>query len=80
MAASLAISARYHDSAARFVVDGDIVAVAPEERFTRIKHALDYCLMEAGLTLEQLGCTGFYGFVVLRPEAAQRPRRNRGRT
>ena len=61
MAAILGISAFYHDSAAALVVDGDIVAAAQEERFTRIKHdpefpthAVNYCLQEAGLTPEQL--------------------------
>ncbi len=57
----LGISAFYHDSAAAVVKDGGIVAAAQEERFTRIKHdhhfpkhAVDYCLQEAGLTPEQL--------------------------
>ena len=51
----LGISAFYHDSAAAIVVDGDIVAAAQEERFTRKKHdagfpstAVAYCLEEAG--------------------------------
>lgn len=63
----LGISAFYHDSAAALVVDGDIVAAAQEERFTRIKHdhefpkhAVDYCLKEAGLTPEQLDYVVFY--------------------
>ena len=49
----LGISAYYHDSAACLVVDGEIVAAAQEERFTRKKHdpgfpeqAIDYCLRE----------------------------------
>ncbi|GGF65016.1 hypothetical protein GCM10007301_26030 [Azorhizobium oxalatiphilum] len=53
---SLGISALYHDSAAALVVDGEIVAAAQEERFTRVKHdasfpvnAIGYCL-EAGRT------------------------------
>ena len=61
MARILGISAYYHDSAAALVVNGDIVAAAQEERFTRIKHdsafpthAVDYCLREASLTPEQL--------------------------
>ena len=56
MTAILGISAFYHDSAAALVVDGDIVAAAQEERFTRRKHdhdfpvnAIAYCLREAGL-------------------------------
>ena len=67
MAAILGLSAFYHDSAAALVVDEDIVAAAQEERFTRIKHdpefpkhAVDYCLKEAGLTPEQLDYVVFY--------------------
>ena len=63
----LGISAFYHDSAAALVVDGEIVAAAQEERFTRIKHdhefpnnAVDYCLREGGLTPEQLDHVVFY--------------------
>ena len=63
----LGISAFYHDSAAAVVKDGQIVAAAQEERFTRIKHdhnfpkhAVDYCLREAGLTPEQLDYVVFY--------------------
>ena len=67
MTAILGISAYYHDSAAAIVVDGEIVAAAQEERFTRVKHdhafpanAIDYCLTEAGLSPEQLDYVGFY--------------------
>lgn len=67
MARILGISAYYHDSAAALVVDGDIVAAAQEERFTRIKHdpdfparAVDYCLREGGITPEQLDHVVFY--------------------
>lgn len=67
MTAILGISAFYHDSAAALVVDGDIVAAAQEERFTRKKHdagfpthAIDYCLREAGLNPDQLDYVGFY--------------------
>ncbi len=67
MTAILGISAFYHDSAAALVVDGQIVAAAQEERFTRTKHdsgfpkhAIDYCLREAGLTPGQLDYVGFY--------------------
>ncbi|MCB1275573.1 carbamoyltransferase [Prosthecobacter sp.] len=63
----LGISAYYHDSAAALVVDGDIVAAAQEERFTRIKHdhefpkhAVDYCLREAGITPEEIDHVVFY--------------------
>ncbi len=67
MSAILGISAWYHDSAAALVVDGEIVAAAQEERFTRIKHdhrfpenAVAYCLKEAGLTPAELDFVGFY--------------------
>ncbi len=67
MTAILGISAFYHDSAAALVVDGQIVAAAQEERFTRRKHdaafpqhAIDYCLASAGLTPAQLDFVGFY--------------------
>ena len=67
MAAILGISAYYHDSAACLVVDGEIVAAAQEERFSRKKHdhsfpghAIDYCLEEAGLAPDQLDYVGFY--------------------
>jgi carbamoyltransferase len=67
MAAILGISAFYHDAAAAVVVDGQIVAAAQEERFTRLKHdagfpthAIEYCLAEAGLTAETLDFVGFY--------------------
>ena len=63
----LGISAYYHDSAAALVVDGEIVAAAQEERFTRIKHdhefprhAVEYCLREGGITPEQLDYVVFY--------------------
>ncbi|HAY78850.1 MAG TPA: hypothetical protein DCY79_03500 [Planctomycetaceae bacterium] len=67
MTAILGISAFYHDSAAALVVDGEVVAAAQEERFTRVKHdyrfpqqAVDYCLETAGLTPEALDYVGFY--------------------
>ena len=67
MTTILGISAFYHDSAAALVRDGDIVAAAQEERFTRIKHdhkfplnAARYCLSEAGLNANQLDYVGFY--------------------
>jgi carbamoyltransferase len=63
----LGISAFYHDSAACLVVDGEIVAAAQEERFTRIKHdhnfplnAARYCLSEANLKAGNLDYVGFY--------------------
>jgi carbamoyltransferase len=67
MTAILGISAFYHDSAAALVVDGEIVAAAQEERFTRIKHdhefpvnAIQFCLKQANLKAEDLTYVGFY--------------------
>ena len=67
MTSILGISAFYHDSAAALVVDGEIVAAAQEERFTRKKHdhafptnAIEYCLSEAGIKGSQLDFVGFY--------------------
>jgi carbamoyltransferase len=63
----LGISAFYHDSAACLVVDGEIIAAAQEERFTRLKHdhnfpvnAARYCLSEANLKPDELNYVGFY--------------------
>lgn len=63
----LGISAFYHDSAAALVVDGEIIAAAQEERFTRIKHdadfpqqAIRYCLEQGGLKLEDVDHVIFY--------------------
>ncbi len=57
----LGISAFYHDSAACLVQDGDIIAAAQEERFTRKKHdsgfprrAVEFCLGKAGIGVEEL--------------------------
>ena len=67
MVSILGISAFYHDSAACLVIDGEIVAAAQEERFTRIKHdhnfpvnAARYCLSEAKLNANDLDYVGFY--------------------
>ena len=67
MVSILGISAFYHDSAACLVIDGDIVAAAQEERFTRVKHdhrfpvnAARYCLSEANLTAALLDFVAFY--------------------
>ena len=71
----LGISAFYHDSAAALIQDGEIVAAAQEERFTRIKHdpafptnAVKYCLNYAGLTLSQLDAIVFYDKPLLKFE------------
>jgi carbamoyltransferase len=63
----LGISAFYHDSAACLVRDGEIIAAAQEERFTRKKHdanfpkhAVDYCLREGGIGVNDLDLVAFY--------------------
>ncbi|HEY9405270.1 MAG TPA: carbamoyltransferase [Pyrinomonadaceae bacterium] len=75
MTSILGISAFYHDSAACLVVDGEIVAAAQEERFTRRKHdhrfpteAVRYCLAEAGLTVDTLDHVSFYDKPLLKFE------------
>ena len=67
MTAILGISAFYHDSAAALIIDGEIVAAAQEERFSRKKHdhdfpqrAIDYCLAAAGISAHSLDYVGFY--------------------
>jgi len=63
----LGISAFYHDSAAAIIVDGEIIAAAQEERFTRKKHdesyptnAINYVLKEANLKLNEVDHVVFY--------------------
>lgn len=63
----LGISAFYHDSAAAIIINGEIIAAAQEERFTRIKHdpafpskAIQYCLKEAGINLSEIQIVAFY--------------------
>ena len=63
----LGLSAFYHDSAAALLEDGRIVAAAQEERFTRKKHdsrypshAIEYCLAEAGMTMDDVDYVVFY--------------------
>lgn len=63
----LGISAFYHDSAAALLQDGDIVAAAQEERFSRKKHdprfpehAAAYCLLEGGISIDQVDYIAFY--------------------
>src|SRR5688572_27361831 len=66
---TLGLNAAFHDSAAALVVDGQVLAAAEEERFTRVKHAkrplpftawelpfhaIDFCLARAGLRLAQV--------------------------
>ena len=69
----LGLSAFYHDSAACLVRDGEIVAAAQEERFTRRKHdhrfperAVAYCLSEAGIGTEDLDHVAFYDKPILK--------------
>ena len=63
----LGISAFYHDSAAALVVDGEIIAAAQEERFTRKKHdqsfpdnAVNFCLNKAGIKIGDINLVAFY--------------------
>ena len=63
----LGISSFYHDSAACLVKDGEIVAAAQEERFSRIKHdpafpsnAIQYCLKESGIDGTEIKFVSFY--------------------
>src|SRR6516165_10403559 len=63
----LGISAFYHDSAAALVEDGQVVAAAQEERFSRKKHdarfprhAIEYCLAASGRTLADCDYVAFY--------------------
>jgi carbamoyltransferase len=71
----LGISAYYHDSAAALVVDGEIVAAAQEERFTRKKHdagfplrAALWCLEHGGLAAGDLDAVAFYDKPLLKFE------------
>ncbi|MBR2364672.1 MAG: hypothetical protein IKA79_05685, partial [Lentisphaeria bacterium] len=63
----LGISALYHDSAACLIRNGEIIAAAQEERFSRIRHdrnlplsAIEYCLREGKIGKEELDCIVFY--------------------
>jgi carbamoyltransferase len=71
----LGISAYYHDSAACLVRDGEIIAAAQEERFTRKKHdpgfpchAVRYCLEAGGITLSEVRHIAFYDKPLLKFE------------
>lgn len=71
----LGISAFYHDSAAALITDGRIIAAAQEERFTRKKHdpgfpvnAVQYCLKEAGINIDDLEAIVFYDKPLLKFE------------
>jgi carbamoyltransferase len=67
MTVILGISAFYHDSAAALIIDGEIIAAAQEERFTRIKHdpnfptkAIEYCLNEGNISPADIDYIAFY--------------------
>ncbi|MGD0816238.1 MAG: carbamoyltransferase N-terminal domain-containing protein [Verrucomicrobiota bacterium] len=69
----LGISAYYHDAAAALLRDGQIIAAAQEERFSRIKNdpefprqAIQFCLRHGGLSAEELDCVAFYDKPVLK--------------
>ena len=69
----LGISAFYHDSAAALLRDGEIVAAAQEERFTRKKHdaafparAVEFCLQTAGIAAKDLDFVAFYDKPILK--------------
>lgn len=67
MANVLGISCFYHDAAACLVMDGEVVAAADEERFSRKKHdsgfpklAVEFCLRKGGITVQDLDAAVFY--------------------
>ena len=71
----LGISAHFHDAACCLLRDGELVAAAQEERFTRVKHdpsiplnAFRYCLDEAGLTIADVDCVAYYEDPLLKLE------------
>src|SRR3990172_3389947 len=71
----LGISCFYHDAAAALLRDGDIVAAAQEERFTRKRHdaefparAIAYCLREGGISPKDLDAVAFYDKPLLKFE------------
>ena len=71
----LGISAFFHDSAACLLRDGEIIAAAQEERFTRKKgdasfpsRAIEYCLSAGGITMADVQYVGFYDKPLLKFE------------
>ncbi len=63
----LGISAFYHDAAAALIKDGEIIAAAQEERFSRVRHdenfpirAVEYCLEEANISINEIHAVVFY--------------------
>ena len=76
----LGISAYYHDSAACLLRDGEIVAAAQEERFTRKKHdfnfpthAIQYCCHEGGIKGENVDYVAFYDKPLSNLNASSKP-------
>ena len=73
--AVLGISAYYHDSAAVLIIDGEIIAAAQEERFSKIKndagfpeHAVNYVLQEGGINFQNITAIAFYDKPLLKFE------------
>jgi carbamoyltransferase len=71
----LGVSAFYHDSSAALLKNGEIIAAAAEERFSRKKHdssfpqrAIEYCLSEAGIDINKVDYLGFYEIPSLKLE------------
>src|SRR6476661_4358839 len=71
----LGLSAYYHDSAACLLRDGEILAAAQEERFSRKKHdarfpvhAINFCLRKAAASLDAIDCVAFYDKPMLKFE------------
>ena len=69
----LGISCFYHDSAAAIIKNGQIIAAAQEERFTRIKHdntfpfqAIEYCLNSLGIAINEVNYIAFYEKPILK--------------
>ena len=63
----LGISAYFHDAAASLIIDGELIAAAQEERFTRVKNdadfpinAIQYCLSDAKIEVKDLDAIVFY--------------------
>jgi carbamoyltransferase len=63
----LGISAHYHDAACCVLRDGELIAAAEEERFSRVKHdprlpwqAFRFCLEQGGITLSDIDCVAYY--------------------
>ncbi len=71
----LGLSCFYHDAAACLIHDGKLVAAAQEERFSRVKHdwrfpekAIQYCLSEAGISVDDVSLVAFYEKPILKFE------------